>query len=247
MIEIDNITHGFSNKKTGIKNINIRITKGEFVIIAGINGSGKTTLLKHLNGLLKPDSGKISFNGINIKKNINLVRQKIGFIFQNSGSQIIGETVFEDIIFGLENLKLKRNEINEKALSAMEIMDLANLAETPVHSLSGGQVKRLAIASVLAMEPDVILFDEPFANLDYPSSKDLINHMEKLSLSGKTIIVSSHDIEKIIHLSKRLIIMENGEIKEDNRPEKLMPVVENYGIKEPCSSKFGKGIIPWVN
>lgn len=247
MIEIANITHSFPNKKTGINNINLRITKGEFVIIAGINGSGKTTLLKHLNGLLKPDSGKISFNGINIKKNINLVRQKIGFIFQNSGSQIIGETVYEDIIFGLENLKLKRNEINEKALSAMEIMDLANLAETPVHSLSGGQVKRLAIASVLAMEPDVILFDEPFANLDYPSSKDLINHMEKLSLSGKTIIVSSHDIEKIIHLSKRLIIMENGEIKEDNRPDKLMPVVENYGIKEPCSSKFGKGIIPWVN
>jgi biotin transport system ATP-binding protein len=251
LIQVKNLTHIYSDndsgKKYGIKNVSFSVSKGEFIILAGKNGSGKTTLLRHLNGLLFPTSGEIVISGTKIQKNIIEIRKKIGMVFQDADSQIVGETVFDEVCFGPENLKWKREIINQKVKSTLEILDLTQLAGRNPATLSGGEKRKLAIAGILAMEPEVILFDEPFSNLDYPSASNLLSLITRLNKKGITIIVATHDIEKVIDRAHRMIIMDDGHIKQDGIPSRLIKITEQYGIREPCSSKLNLGIIAWAN
>ncbi len=247
IIDIKSVCHIYKDGDKGIKDLSLTINKGEFIILAGKNGSGKTTFIRHLNGLLLPDSGQILVNGKDVSKNLVKTRQAIGMVFQDADTQIVGDTVFDEVAFGLENLKFKRAKINEKVTSVLKDLNLYHLKDRSPSTLSGGEKRKLAIAGILVMDPEVIVFDEPFSNLDFPGTNQILSTIIELNCSGHTIIVATHDLETVICDATRIIIMEDGFIREDSKPQNCVKHLENYGIKEPCSTKFGLGNIEWRN
>ncbi len=245
IIDIQNISHIFFDGFEAIRNLSLSIYKGEFIILAGKNGSGKTTLLRHLNGLLLPDSGRVIVNDKNISKNLVETRKTIGMVFQDADTQIVADTVFDEAAFGLENLKYNRDRINEKVSRVLEKLNLLHLKDKNPSLLSGGEKRKLAIAGILVMNPEVIVFDEPFSNLDYPGTIKVLSTIIDLNQSGHTIIIATHDVETIISHATRIIIMDSGQIKKDGKPELIIKHLESFGIREPCSSRFNLGIQPW--
>jgi biotin transport system ATP-binding protein len=246
IIDIKDISYTFPDGYPGIKDICLSIYKGEFILLAGKNGSGKTTFLRHLNGLLLPDSGHIFVNGHNVSKHLIHTRKTVGMVFQDADTQIVGDTVFDEVAFGLENLKFKRGQINKKVTQALEDLGLFHLKDKNPSTLSGGEKRKLAIAGILVMEPQVIVFDEPFSNLDYPGTIQVLSTIIDLNQAGHTIIMATHDVETVIYEASRIIIMENGFIKKDGKPADMIQYLEPCGVREPCSSKFGLGIQPWL-
>jgi biotin transport system ATP-binding protein len=247
IIEIKQLSHIYSSGTLALDNIDITIKRGEFIVVAGCNGSGKTTLLRHLNGLLFPTSGVVMVDGVSVSEDPARARRFIGMVFQDSDTQIIGETVREDVAFGPENLCLEREEIERRVSDALRITGLISLADAMPYMLSGGEKRRLAIAGVLAMKPEVLVFDEPFSNLDYPGTIQVLKQIIELHKSGRTIIITTHDLEKVIAHAGRLIIMKDGRIVKSGFPEQILPDTESYGIKEPYFSRMGLGMITWLN
>ena len=247
IIEIENLSHRFADGTLGIDNINLSIREGSFVVIAGLNGSGKTTLLRHLNGLLLPTAGVVRLGGVDLAQNLRQARQLVGMMFQDADSQIIGETVYEDVAFGPENLRLDRGQIQSRVESALRVVGLSALAHQRPHLLSGGEKRRLAIAGIIAMKPRVIIFDEPFASLDYPGVKQILSHILALHQAGQTILVTTHDLEKIIAHADRLLLMHSGEIVRDGKPATVMADVEAFGVRKPCNFRLGLETASWLN
>lgn len=247
IIEIENLSHRFADGTLGIDSINLNILEGSFVVIAGLNGSGKTTLLRHLNGLLLPTAGTVRLAGISVTQDLLQVRQFVGMMFQDADSQIVGETVYEDVAFGPENLRLDRAQIQRRVLNALQAVGMSDLAHQRPHLLSGGEKRRLAIAGILAMEPRVIVFDEPFSSMDYPGVKQVLQNILVLHRSGHTIIVSTHDLEKIIVHADRLILMHGGKIIRDGIPADIMKDVELFGVRKPCAFRLGLEAESWLN
>jgi len=217
------------------------------VVIGGQNGSGKTTLCRHLNGLLNPTSGEVLLNGESIQKDIRKTRQTVGMVFQNADMQIVGETVYSDISFGPENLSLPRDEINNRVDAAINDVGLTALRDHKPHTLSGGEKRKLAIAGILVMLPRVIIFDEPFSNLDYPGSRQVLKQIINLHRTGHTIIIITHELEKVIAQADRLVVMQRGRIVQSGSPAGIIMDVEQYGIRMPCSVKLGKGVVSWLD
>jgi biotin transport system ATP-binding protein len=247
IIEIENLSHRFDDGTLAINGINLTIQKASFVVIAGPNGSGKTTLIRHLNGLLLPTIGAVRLDGIAVEKDLLRARQLVGMVFQDADSQIVGETVYADVAFGPENLRLQRAVIKERVLQALDAVRLTDFADKPPHLLSGGEKRRLAIAGVLAMEPRVIVFDEPFSSLDYPGVKQVLQQMIRLHRCGRTIMVTTHDLEKVIAHADRLVLMQKGKIVRDGLPAVVMRDAEACGVREPCASRWGLEVRSWLN
>ncbi|MGD8883437.1 MAG: ATP-binding cassette domain-containing protein [Desulfobacterales bacterium] len=247
IIEIENLSHRFEDGTLGLDRISLQIREGAFVVIAGPNGSGKTTLIRHLNGLLLPTVGSVKLAGVPVRHDLLRARCLVGMMFQDADSQIVGETVYEDVAFGPENLRLDRNRIGERVTQALEAVDLADFADQSPHLLSGGEKRRLAIAGILAMAPRVIAFDEPFASLDYPGVKQVLKQILALHQSGHTILVVTHDLEKVIAHADRLIIMQKGKIVKDGVPADIVTAVETYGVRVPCASLLGMEVQSWLN
>ena len=247
IIEIENVSHRFGDGTVGLEGIDLKIPEGTFVVIAGHNGSGKTTLLRHLNGLLLPTEGSVRLADMPVGEDLLRARQLVGMMFQDADSQIVGETVYEDVAFGPENLRLDRAEIKKRVHDALRVVGLQDFADQRPHLLSGGEKRRLAIAGVLAMEPRVIVFDEPFASLDYPGVKQVLRHILDLHQSGHTIVVTTHDLGKIIAHADRLILMQNGRIVRDGCPEEIAGYLEDYGVRKPCGCRMGTEADSWLN
>ena len=247
IIEFENLSHRFTDDTPGIEDITLKIPEGSFVVIAGPNGSGKTTLLRHLNGLLTPTAGTVRLAGIPVEQNPSRARQLVGMMFQDADSQIVGETVYEDVAFGPENLRLDRNTVRSRVLKALDLVGLTDFINHRPHLLSGGEKRRLAIAGILAMEPRVIVFDEPFSNLDYPGVKQILKHILALHQSGRTILVTTHDLEKIIAHAERMLLMHNGKIIRDGSPADIMTDIEDYGVRKPCTCRLGLAAESWLN
>ena len=246
ILETINLTHTFPNGVTALKEINLSILQEQFVVLTGANGSGKTIFLRHLNGLILPTKGKILLNGQNILKNITETRKQIGLIFQDPDSQIVGQTVFEDVSFGPENLKLPRNEINTRVKESLERVGLTELSKRDPYTLSGGQKRKLAIAGILAMKPKIIMFDEPFIGLDYPGVVQVLKQIISLNKNGHTIILVTHDLAKVLAHAHRLIIMAKGTIVQDGRPEEIIEYTEKYQVKMPNYEKEGINKLTWL-
>ncbi len=247
VIEIENLCHRFSDGTLGLDNINLAIQKGDFVVISGQNGSGKTTLLRHLNGLLSPETGTVRLDGILVSKDLARARQMVGMVFQDSDSQIVGETVYDDVAFGPENLCLDRQVIKRRVDRALQITGLMDLADQRPHLLSGGEKRRLTIAGILAMEPEVLVFDEPFSNLDYPGVQQVLTQILSLHQAGHTILIAAHDLEKVIAHAHRLVIMLGGKIVRDGLPDQLIGELEAFGIRAPCAFRLGMEVQSWLN
>jgi biotin transport system ATP-binding protein len=246
LIEIHRLCHRFPDGTRSLTDVTLSIDCGEFVVIAGANGSGKTTLLKQLNGLLGPESGTLSVGGVSVRRDPLAVRRQVGMVFQDADSQIIGDTVYDDVCFGPENLRLTRTEIDTRARRALGAVSLDGSEDRSPHHLSGGEKRRLAIAGVLAMAPRVMLLDEPFSNLDYPATSTVLEHIRRLHEDGHTIIVTTHDLEKVISLATRLVVMAHGRVVLDGAPETAVEGLESHGIRPPCSVLLGRGIQPWL-
>lgn len=233
LLKTDHLTHAFGSGDTGIFDICLTVSRDDFIVLAGKNGCGKTTLIRHFNGLLMPDSGRVLLNGRDIQKNMTLARRKIGMVFQDPDTQIIADTVFDETAFGPENLNMGREEINNRVFSALNLLGLDHLRDRNPATLSGGEKRRLAIAGILVMEPDLIVFDEPFANLDYPSVRSLVRLCRKLHQSGHAIVMTTHDVAPVIKLATKMVVMDKGRIKEEGDPVSLVPCLESYGVKNP--------------
>jgi len=242
IVEIKNLTHRFPNGKVGLNRIDLCVKSGEFVVVCGPNGSGKTTLLRHLNGLLIPESGSVHISGLDVSENASTVRQLVGMVFQDADSQIVGETVFDDVAFGPENLLLNHDEIHERVTEALTAVGLGHLADQRPYLLSAGEKRRLAIAGVLAMKPRVIVFDEPFSNLDYPGIQQVLSQILNLHKTGHTIVVATHDLPRVYAHADRILLMRDGRIMRDGEPDQLLSEVGSFGVEEPCGCRMASMI-----
>jgi cobalt transport protein ATP-binding subunit len=247
MIEIRNLHHHYPDGTHALKGIDFTLPDGEFLLICGPNGSGKTTLIRLICGLLKPTAGSIRINGLDGPYTSQEVRRLMGMVFQDPDSQIVGETVKEDVAFGPENLGLSPEEIAQRVDWALRVMGLADLSEKPCYLLSGGEKRRLSIAGVLAMKPQVILFDEPFSFLDYPGIREVLKHMVYLHRQGHTLVVTTHDVEKVIAHVDRIAIIHDGQLKAVGLPEELVTELPRFGIRPPCYALLGKERLSWLN
>jgi biotin transport system ATP-binding protein len=247
IIQIENLIHRFPDGTIGLDGVSIDIEEGSFVVIAGANGSGKTTLLRHLNGLLLPASGVVRVAGFPVAGHLVRARTLVGMMFQDADSQIVGETVYEDVAFGPENLKLGRTEIDQRVREAMAATGLAHLAEKRPHLLSGGEKRRLAIAGILAMRPRVIVFDEPFSSLDYSGVRQVLEQVLKLHRAGHTILLTTHDLDKVLAHADRLVFMAAGRIESEGPPLSLVATAEAFGVRRPRAAGLGVEALSWLN
>ena len=230
-ITLKNISYQYKKQDSGeekyaIKDISLAIEPGEFVAIIGRTGSGKSTLIQHFNGLFQPKSGAYFFNGENIwekKYDLKKLRQKVALCFQYPEYQLFEENVLKDIAFGPKNLGFDKKECEEKARHAMQLAGLSNeLEKVSPFSLSGGQKRRVALAGILAMEPEYLILDEPVAGMDAPGKKilfDLLHHLNKER--GITIVLVSHNMDDVADHADRVLVMENGQLKMDGKTEEV--------------------------
>lgn len=235
-IKIENLTHIYMPKspfeKKALDNINLVIEDGEFLALIGHTGSGKSTLIQHLNGLLKPTSGKILIDDIDItNKEIKLteIRKSIGLVFQYPEYQIFEETIEKDIAFGPNNLGLSSEEISRRVKKSMEMVGLnyETYKDVSPFDLSGGQKRRVAIAGVIAMEPKVLILDEPTAGLDPKGRDDILDQIKILHEKYKmTIVLVSHSMEDVGKLAQRVVVMNKGKIELLGKPSKVFKEIE---------------------
>lgn len=210
-----------------LEKVSLSIEQGEFLGIIGPTGSGKSTLIQHLNGLLLPSAGKVSVDGRDITdRNFNLrgLRQRVGLLFQFAEQQLFEETVFADIAFGPRNLALEAKEIEKRVREAMQAvgLDFSLFRDRSPFSLSGGEMRRVAIAGVLAMEPEVLVLDEPLAGLDTPSRQSIVSQLVNLQQErGLTIVLVTHDIDTLASVAGRIVVLSHGRILLDGRPKEV--------------------------
>ena len=228
MIKIENVSKSFSTfdgKLDALKNISLTINDNSCTVISGENGSGKSLLMSIIAGLEEADSGKI------------FTDKKIGFVFQDADTQILGETPREDIALGPQNLKLSKEEVDKAVEDALEKTSLTHKADYPSRFLSGGEKRRLAIACMLSMNLPVIILDEPYANLDYSGVKQVNHLIKSLKKKKKTIIILTHEIEKCLALADDFAVLYKGELVYHDSPENaLKQNLEQWNIKNPLSS-----------
>lgn len=255
-IKVENLSYvymkGTPFEKKALDNINIDIDDGEFLGIIGHTGSGKSTLVQHLNGLLKPTSGKIYIDGTDISgKNAKELRNQVGIVFQYPEHQLFEETVFKDIAFGLERRGFKEDEIEVKVKSALKMVGLPEeiLSNSPFE-LSGGQKRRVAIAGVLVLEPRILVLDEPTAGLDPKGREDIFELITSLHRQLKiTVILVSHSMEDIARFVKRVIVLNRGTIDMDGSLENVFRQVERLeqmGLSVPQITYLMKRLKTYV-
>ena len=233
ILELEKVSKIFPDGTEALKEISFSLQQGDFCIIGGANGSGKSVLMSLIAKLEKPTSGKIT-------------SQYAGLVFQEADSQILGETPLEDVCYSLTNIGLKPAAAKEKAIKLLEKVGLEEKSQANGRTLSGGEKRRLAVASVLALEPEIIIFDEPFANLDWISVKQLCNLLLELKNQGKTIILLTHEIEKILGIANKLIILHKGKLVFDGTPEMgIKENLEQFGIKNPLTEYKKIGDLFW--
>lgn len=245
-IVIENLTHiympGSPFEKKALDNVSISIEDGQFVGLIGHTGSGKSTLIQHINGLLKPTSGKILIDGIDITQkgvSLNTIRKKVGLVFQYPEYQLFEETVEKDIAFGPHNLGLGSDEIHNRVKKAMNIvgLDYATYSTKSPFELSGGQKRRVAIAGVVAMEPKVLILDEPTAGLDPKGRDDILGQIRLLHDEyNMTVLLVSHSMEDVAKLADRILVMHEGKCILDGEPSSVFKhadELERVGLAVP--------------
>ena len=219
MLELEHVSFAYEKDRKVISDVSFRLEKGEAVGLVGANGAGKSTIMKLILGL-QSGEGMISVDGTPVeKKNLAQIRKKTGYVLQSSDNQMFMPTVLEDMIFGPMNYGLSREEAREKAVSVLEDLGVSYLKDRYNHKISGGEKKMGAIATVLAMEPELILFDEPAASLDPANRRKIIQTVQKLP---QTLLIASHDLDLIYETCSRVILLSGGKIAADGSSEQIL-------------------------
>ena len=228
ILQVKDLSYTYGNDKEALKNINLDIYKGEKIAVLGSNGAGKSTFFLNINGVLTPSKGDIIYKGKVIsKKDFNELRKGVGIVFQDADNQIIASTVLGEISFGPMNLKLSKEEVKKRVYESMEYMNITEFKDRPPHYLSGGEKKRVSIADIIAMNPEVIIFDEPTASLDPLNISILEEVLEKLSKEEKTIIISTHDMDFAYRWANRIVVFDNGKVVEDGESLEVLKSIIN--------------------
>ena len=230
-ISIRNVSYiynkGLPFEKRALDDVSLDIGEGEFIALVGHTGSGKSTLVQHLNGLMEPTEGEILYDGVNYREkgnSIAVLRQKVGLVFQYPEYQLFEETIAKDIAYGPKNLGLSDEEVEDRVRRAMEKvgLDYDQKGEQSPFALSGGQKRRVAIAGILAMEPEVLVLDEPTAGLDPRGSREILEEIRGIFEStGTTIVLVSHSMEEVARLASRMIVMDRGRVSMDGTPREI--------------------------
>jgi cobalt/nickel transport system ATP-binding protein len=233
LLNITRLTFGYPDGHVALRDVSMQLERGEKVALVGPNGAGKSTLMLHLNGILGGD-GQIEIAGIPVARpNLPVIRAKVGLVFQNPDDQLFSPTVFEDVAFGPLHMGLAETEVRTRVAEALNQVGMSEYGHRLSHHLSVGQKKRVAIATVLAMEPEILVLDEPSAGLDPRARRALISLLRELPL---TMLVSTHDMLMVRELFPRMIIMDEGQVVADGLTERLMDdiaLLEAHGLERP--------------
>ncbi len=252
-IKVENLKYRYTHtKELALNNLSFEIERGEFIGIIGENNSGKSTLCQAFIGLVPSFykgayGGKVFIDGVEVAKtSISNLCQKVGIVFQNPFNQLTGakDNVFEEIAFGLQNLGVDREEIHKRVEYALDLLDITEYRDRNPFDLSGGQMQRVAIASILAMKPEIIVLDEPTSQLDPQGSEEVFSAVNALTASGITVIMVEHKIEKIAAYSDRVLLLHKGKLVGFDKPERIfsMDNLEDYGVEAPAFTRICKAL-----
>ena len=239
LIETKNLRYSYPDGTSAVQGVDLKIERGEKIAFVGPNGSGKSTLFLLLNGTLRPAGGEVLISGRPIRydsRSLRETRKKVGIVFQNSDDQLFAPTVRQDVGFGPVNLGLSKEEAEERVARALEYVGIEGLKDRPPHHLSGGQKKRAAIAGVMAMDPEVMILDEPLSNLDPTGSEEVMGLLEELNERGTTMIISTHDVDLAYRWSDRVYLLADGKIADQGRPEEIFgqtKLLFGSGLRQP--------------
>jgi len=224
VIQTIDMSFTYPDGTSALYDINIEIKEGERIAIVGSNGAGKSTLFAHFNGINKPTSGSLKVDGklmVYEKKELLHIRQKVGIVFQNPDDQLFAPTVVEDVAFGPMNLGLSDDEVDERVEEALEMVGMSGLGKKAPHHLSGGQKKRVAIAGILAMRPEIMVLDEPTTGLDPKGAEQVMDILYMLNRQEMSIIIASHDVEMVTQFADKIFVLHDGEIIGRGTPEEI--------------------------
>lgn len=235
-LEVRDLHFAYPDGQEAIRNMSFVIHHGESVGIIGANGAGKSTLLMLLMGVLFPDRGEVLVGDVHVtKKTLPLIRQRLGIVFQNPDDQLFMTTVYDDVAFGPRNYKLDEKEVELRVAKALEMVGITHLKDRASYKLSGGEKRAAAIASVLSMQPDVLIMDEPTAALDPKSRRRVINLLKRFE---HTKIVTSHDLDMTFETCDRIIVIKDGEIAADGLKDQILTnaeLLDRCGLEMPLS------------
>jgi len=224
ILETKDLNFQYEDGTEALKNINLKIKKGKKISFVGVNGSGKSTLFLNLNGVLKPTKGTVIYDGNEVKynhKSLLSLRKNIGIVFQDPDNQLFSASVYQEVSFGAMNLKLSDIEVRSRVDQALNSVGMYEYRDKAVHFLSYGQKKRVSIADILVMNPEIIVFDEPTSSLDPKHSKQIVNIFDELNERGMTVILSTHDVELAYSWSDYIVVMKDGEIVREGTPYEI--------------------------
>jgi energy-coupling factor transport system ATP-binding protein len=223
MIEAENVGYSYPNKVEALRGISLSINDGEFVAIMGQNGAGKSTFVKHFNGLLKPSKGIVRINGVETtKSSVAALSRNVGFVFQNPDHQLFSESVEEEIGFALKNFGFEQENIVKRIDWALNLFSLTQYRKTSPFLLSGGERKRVALASVLAWDPQTLILDEPTIGQDHDQKEKLRQFIIQLQTQKKTVVIVTHDVEFVAECNPRVVLMKEGKIVADGEGKQIL-------------------------
>jgi energy-coupling factor transport system ATP-binding protein len=247
IIEFKKVSYRYQfEEKFAIEDINLEIYEGEVLAIIGSNGAGKTTLIKHMNGLLKPTIGDVYVEGLNTKNvTVAELSRKVGIVFQNADYQLFAQTVYDEIAFALKNFGFEEEEIKKRVDNVLEYFSLKQYVENSPLLLSGGEKKRVALASVLVYDPKVLILDEPTIGLDFVQKKNLKNLISNMKNRNKTIIIVTHDLDFVAEIAERVVVMKNGRILRIDSSREIFydeDLLTNADLITPSIVRITKGL-----
>lgn len=235
LLEMQDVSYAYDEEREALRGVNVKISHGERIAVLGANGAGKSTFFLLCNGILRPDIGSIYYNGEKVghkNKDIAMLHSKVGIVFQEADTQIVAPTVKQEISFGPINLRLPTDEVLQRTNEAMIEMELCDFAQRAPHELSGGEKKRVTIADIIAMEPQIILMDEPSSSLDPKGAQGLELTLDMLHKKDIALVVATHNVDFAWRWASRIIVFCDGEIIADDTPEM---VIANGEILERAS------------
>jgi len=242
-VEVENVKFTYPDGSVALRNVSLKIMKGERVAILGPNGAGKSTLLMLIHGLLTPTKGSIKVFGTPVKEeNFPEIRRRVGMAFQNPDDQLFCPTLWEDVTFGPSNMGLPEEEVVRRGKEALDTVGLAGLEEKPPHRLSVGERKKAAIATVLSMKPEILILDEPTANLDPRSRIELVNHIRGIcEKHGTTLIVATHDVNFVPFVAEKAFILSDGQVLLEGLLKEVflnLDLIKKAGLEIPIITRF---------
>jgi cobalt/nickel transport system ATP-binding protein len=248
LIEINDISFTYPGGSKALDRLTLSIAAGERVAIMGPNGAGKSTLFQMLNGLLHPAAGNVVVDGLPVvRENLRTVRRKVGMVFQDSDDQLFNATVFREVAYGLVNMKMPEDERDATVRWALDVVDMRDAIDKTPFNLSGGEKKRIALASVLAMKPEILVLDEPTNGLDPKASSNLVALLTKLNQDlGITLIFATHEVDVVPLLANRVVLMEHGSIAFSGTPSEAFrqkDLLHRLGLRLPLIANLAESLM----